>query len=77
MTVIIHETCLLTAVQVNSTVYTYGPLRDCHNPTLAWQWLLTTVYWFTTVQGYSCNLSLQFRNPSFDKLAFDSRGCRK
>jgi len=35
MTVIIYETCLLTAVQVNSTVYTYGPLRDYHNPTLA------------------------------------------
>jgi len=33
----------------------------------------TTIYWFTTVQGYSCNLSLQFRNTSFDKLAFDSR----
>jgi len=73
MTVIIHETCLLTAVQVNSTVYTCGPLRDYHNPTLAWQWLLTSVYWFTTVQDYSCNLSLQFTNTSFDKLAFDSR----
>jgi len=33
--------------------------RDYHNPTLAWQWLLTTVYRFTIVQGY--------------KLAVDSR----
>jgi len=25
------------------------------------------------VRDYNCNLSLQFRNASFDKLAFDSR----
>jgi len=42
MAVIIHETCLLTAVQVNSTVYTYDALRDYITPTLAWQWLLST-----------------------------------